>query len=302
MKKGFLISIFLLAFFTSNAQIAENTIENGNAKIHYAIVGQGKPMLMLVGGPGFSYDYLIPVALELSKNFKCILIDARGEGKSVVPIYDSTNVNIALTMGDFEYLRRSLGIDNWIVFGHSVGGMLASIYAVYFPKSVSGLILVGSGGLNSDLWQYYGDNIGCRLLPSDKERTAYWSDSSIYANNPAKAEIEVLKAIGPAFFYDRKNSLLVTEKFDYKTYSPDASRLISADQLKYDVTERSKSFEKPVLVIQGRQDQVGESIPQILSRTYPNSKLVFINKCGHFPWIEQPKEFYDSILSYFHKL
>lgn len=46
------------------------------------------------------------------------------------------------TVADFEALRRSLGVDTWVLLGHSFGGLLAVEYARRHPEATSGLILV----------------------------------------------------------------------------------------------------------------------------------------------------------------
>jgi proline iminopeptidase len=44
-----------------------------------------------------------------------------------------------------------------------------------------------------------------------------------------------------------------------------------------------------VLIVQGRQDVLGESTPREIHRVLPQSRVEFIERCGHFPWIEQPR-------------
>ena len=297
--KTFLQTLFFfLLVSNAQAQPSDQIIERGGAKIHYRIVGDGKPILLIGGGPGFSLDYMVPVADQLSKSFKCILLDQRGTGKSVVQNYDTTNINISATLEDIEFLRNYLGYEDWILLGHSVGGFLASKYASAYPQSVSAIILVGTTGFNMRLWNYFTDNIWSRLLPSDKELVEYWSDSIIVANDFRRARFEYQKAIMPAYFYDRKNSLLLTQQIKPEYWNIDVWWLILSNMDKIDLSEISKSYNKPVLVLHGRQDPVGESIPLVVSQNYPNSKLVFIEQAGHFPWLEQPEVFTDAIISF----
>lgn len=290
--------IFFLFVSSAQAQPSDQTIEHKGVKIHYAIVGDGKPILLLSGGPGFSLDYMAPVADQLSNSFQCILLDQRGTGKSIVPIYDTNYINISATLEDIEFLRKHLGYDEWIVLGHSYGGFLASKYALVYPGSVPKIILVGTAGLNTRLWDYLGDNIWSRLLPSDKELAEYWTDSIIVADDFRRARFEYQKAIMPAYFYDRKNSLLFTQKMKPEDWNIDVFRFIWFDMNKIDLSQISRSYNNPVLVLHGRQDPIGESIPLIVSRTYPNSKLVFIEQAGHLPWLEQPEVFTDAIISF----
>ncbi|HEY9165921.1 MAG TPA: alpha/beta hydrolase [Candidatus Kryptonia bacterium] len=295
MTKVFLFVVSFFLFHNVQCQALDTTIEHNDAKIHFKTVGEGRPILLLAGGPGLSFDYLVPVAQGLAKSFRCILVDERGTGKSAVQTYDTTTITVSLTIEDLEYLRNYLGYKDWFVLGSSVGGYVASSYACAYPKSVSALVLVGSAGFNSSLWAYYGANIWCRLLPSDQQLSESWSDSAVVAKDPRHAGMEYLKAILPAFFYDRLNCVRWMPYMKDEWYNLDVANLISHDMAKDDITEKSRAYKNPVLVLQGRQDQVGESMPYIISQTYPNSKLVFINKCGHLPWLEQPKIFYDAV-------
>ena len=295
-----LLQTLLLFLFVSvtQAQSSDQIIEHNGAKIHYKIVGDGIPILLLSGGPGFSLDYMTPIADLLSNSFQCILLDQRGTGKSIVPTYDTNYINISATLEDIEFLRKHLGYEEWIVLGHSVGCFLASKYASEYPGSVSTIILVGTAGLNTSLWDYFGDNLWSRLLPSDKELAEYWTDSIIVANDFRHARFEYQKAIMPAYFYERKNSLLFTQKMKPEDWNIDVWWFIWDDMIKIELSEVSSRFDKPVLVLHGRQDPVGELIPFVVSQTYPNSKLVFIERSGHLPWLEQPEVFTEAIISY----
>ncbi|MGA2624912.1 MAG: alpha/beta hydrolase [Bacteroidota bacterium] len=301
MRKLTLLIVCFLFVSSVHAQTSDQIVDHAGAKIHYKILGDGKPVLLLSGGPGFSSDYLTPLAQGLSKYFRCILLDERGTGKSIVATYDTTTITISLTIDDIEYLRKSLGYEQWAVLGHSVGGFIASAYACTYPSSASTLVLIGSAGFNAGLWKYYDANIWCRLLPSDKDLSRYWEDSTIVAKDPRHAAVEQQKAVLPAYFYDRKKSLLVSQQIKDEEYNPYVDNLISRDMDKTDISEKSRTYKNPVLVLQGRQDQVGESMPYIISQTYPNSKLVFINRCGHFPWIEQPTAFFDTVRAFLNK-
>jgi proline iminopeptidase len=301
--KIFIQTFFLFLFVSSTqAQPLDQSIEHNGVKIHYTIIGAGKPILFLSGGPGFSLDYMVPIADLLSNSFQCILLDQRGTGKSIVPIYDTNFINISGTLEDIEFLRKKLGYEEWIVLGHSYGGLLASKYASEYPGSISKIILVGTAGLNTSLWDYFRDNLWSRLLPSDKELAEYWSDSIIVANDFKRAKFEYQKAFFPSYFYNRKNSLLLTEKLKPEDWNIDVWWFIWDDMDNIDLSEISRSYNEPVLVLHGRQDPIGELIPYVVSQTYPNSKLVFIEQAGHFPWLEQPEVFTEAIISFLNNL
>ena len=46
-------------------------IVNEDGKIFYKVIGEGKPILFIHGGPGLTHNYFLPHFLELAKlNYK----------------------------------------------------------------------------------------------------------------------------------------------------------------------------------------------------------------------------------------
>lgn len=265
--------------------------------IYYRIFGDGEPVLIVGGGPGDVSERALGVCELLSKSYRCILVDQRGTGLSSPSTYDSTTISIALTLDDFEAIRTALGYKDWAALGTSYGGYLVSLYAAFYPESISSIILVGTIGLNTDVFAYFGDNIKSRLYPTDLEVMEYWKDSSVMAKDPQKAQVERIRAMMPAYFYDRRKSLLVSQTMQLTDFNFEVGHWIFEDIAKrrLDLTKLGKLYAGPVLILHGRQDPLGESVPQSVSNFYENSKLVFIERCGHYSWVEQPDAFYLAI-------
>ena len=59
---------------------------------------------------------------------------------------------------------------------------------------------------------------------------------------------------------------------------------------KYDIRPKLRSIAAPVLLLQGRQDLAGEANICEAHSLIRNSRLAFIDKCGHLPWLEQPEQ------------
>jgi proline iminopeptidase len=293
-----LLLIFLFAGSISEVYLAQyNKIENSGIEIYYRIFGKGTPILILGGGPGDNSNRYLSLCELLSKNFQCILVDQRGIGKSMPTVLDSTTITIELTLSDFEKLRKRLGINQWVVLGFSYGGYLASQYAYHYPASISKLILLGSIGLNTNVFNYFADNITSKLSDEDIAQFDYWSDSLRISADPHHALVERIRARMPGYFYNRNKSLLVSQVIKDADFNFELGKWIWGDIQKRDLNlEKVKSrFDKPVFILQGRQDPVGELIPFKLSMYYKNAKLIFIEKCGHYSWIEQPEIVFKSI-------
>ncbi|MDD4052293.1 MAG: alpha/beta hydrolase [candidate division Zixibacteria bacterium] len=292
------VLLFMAVIMLANEGSAQyQKVNSHGLDIYFRIFGKGTPILIVGGGPGDVSDRVLGICDLLSQSYQCILVDQRGTGLSSPTKYDSTTISVALTLDDFETIRTSLGYKDWVVLGASYGGYLASLYAADYPASISSIIFVGTAGLNMDLFAYFLDNIMVRLQPADIEVIKYWDDSAIMAQDPQKAQVEQIRAMMPAYFYDRNKSLLVSEPMELTDFNFDVGRWIFADigKRNLDLTKMGLSYDKPVLILHGRQDPMGESIPQIVSRFYAKSKLVFLERCGHYSWVEQPEPFYAAI-------
>jgi proline iminopeptidase len=92
--------------------------------------GTGIPLLTM-HGPGFDHTVLRPWLDPLDEDFELIYYDHRGCGRS--RRQDLSAVTDGTWVEDAEALRKTLGLDKAIVFGHSYGGCLAQEYALTFP-------------------------------------------------------------------------------------------------------------------------------------------------------------------------
>ena len=101
----------------------------------------------------------------------------------------------------------------------------------------------------------------------------------------------------PGYFYDREKSLIVSQSMKDSDFNFEVGPWIWRDIIDndMDLTKQTSNFDKPVLIIHGRQDPVGESVAVTLSDHYKYSTLVFVEKAGHYSWIEQPDHVHDSI-------
>ncbi len=111
--------------------MSQGFITSNGLKLYYEIVGQGRPLLLLNGGPGFSHAYLQSLS-ALKDDAQLIFFDQRGTGRSDKA--DPHDYTVDANVEDVEQLRQQLGLDDFILFGHSWGGMLAQAYICKYPS------------------------------------------------------------------------------------------------------------------------------------------------------------------------
>jgi pimeloyl-ACP methyl ester carboxylesterase len=112
----------------------------------YQDTGQGQAVLFLHGFMGESgcWRSLIP---QLQPHYRCISLDLLGFGESAKPMI---RYNIAKLVEFVRSFVTALGLKSVSLVGHSLGGWVASAYALSDPASVDALILVAPAGIRDD--------------------------------------------------------------------------------------------------------------------------------------------------------
>ncbi|HYK17753.1 MAG TPA: alpha/beta hydrolase [Bryobacteraceae bacterium] len=288
-----LLALLLAAVPVRAEEPQDARITNAGLEIHYRVFGTGAPILILSGGPGFDCDYLIPLAGDLGKTHRAILVDLRGTGRSVPVAISHDTVNLKLTLSDLEAVREQLGLRRWTVLGHSAGAVLAMAYATNYPASIQSMLLVNSGPIRRASGAAEMDNLAMHLTPQEREEMA---------RSGAKDFGSLFKFLVPGYFYDRAHIAELPPVFSPANFHEATANLMAADLFagSGDLRSGLKDFSQPVLVIAGRQDPCDPAMQYEIHLALKNSTLRLLDKCGHFSWIEQRDEFY-SVVSEFLK-
>lgn len=124
------------------------TVEVHNQTVHYREWGSGETtLLMLHGWPADSTHYKELGPLLAKKNLRVIVPDLPGWGNTPVPPQAWTVSDYRDWVHDFI---KSLGIEQFILFGHSFGGRVSIKYAIKYPYDLKGLVLCASAGIKPD--------------------------------------------------------------------------------------------------------------------------------------------------------
>jgi proline iminopeptidase len=117
-------------------------VVGGKYKVWTKRIGSGPiKVLLLHGGPGFSHDYLEAMESFLPQaGIEMYYYDQLGCGNSDQPD-DASLWTLARYTQEVEEVRRALGLENFVLFGHSWGGILALEYALNHQESLRGLVI-----------------------------------------------------------------------------------------------------------------------------------------------------------------
>ena len=115
------------------------TFVNG-IKLYYETYGKGEPLLLLHGNSVSIESFRLQIP-ELSKYYKVIAVDTRGQGKSSE---DGKQYSYDLFADDMNALLNELKLDSINVVGWSDGGNTGLIMAIKYPKKVRRLVTMGA--------------------------------------------------------------------------------------------------------------------------------------------------------------
>lgn len=262
-------------------------------------------VVVLFHGKNFSAAYWTTTIRALNQaGYRVIAPDQVGFGKSSKP--EAYQYSFAGLSTNTRELLESLGVERSAIVGHSMGGMLATRYALTFPEAVERLVLVNPIGLEDyaalvpyrpvDFWYR-------RELENTPDKIREYQKNSYFAG-VWKPEYEPLIELSAGF-----------------TRHPDYPRVAWASALTYDmiltqpIAGALPSLKVPTLLIIGLRDrtalgkdlvppeqreQLGryEELAPRAASAIPGAKLVGLPGVGHLPQVEAFEAYRDALLDF----
>lgn len=267
-------------------------------RLYYEMCGnpKGKPVVYLHGGPGggcseHSRRFFNP------KVWNIILFDQRGSGRSKP--FGSTKANTtAKLVEDIRKLLQFLRMEKAFLFGGSWGSTLALVYAIKYPKTVSGMLLRGVflsrdrdvRGTYDDGGLYFPDALERlkSLVPQScrqdtKKMMAYYlgkmksKDIRIaekYAFEWAYYEMSMIK-LGST----KKEVLKTFKDFNYLSLAIMETHFLKSNCFLPEnyILKNAHRLKMPVSIVQGRYDTICAPVQAwLLHKALPQSRLSFV--------------------------
>jgi proline iminopeptidase len=117
-------------------------VVNGKYKVWTKRIGSGPlKVLVLHGGPGFSHEYLEALESFLPQaGIEMYYYDQLGCNNSDQP-EDTSLWTLDRYVEEVEEVRVALGLEQFVLYGHSWGGLLGMEYALRHQQHLRGLVL-----------------------------------------------------------------------------------------------------------------------------------------------------------------
>ena len=272
--------------------------------IHFEQVGSGDTLVLLAGGPGFTPVSVKPVCDELARTRRCVLLHQRGTGLSTAAADRPDAITLRRFVADIDALRQALALERVTLVGHSWGGMLAMAYAAAHPDQTRAIVLIASGGPTLDYMSWYDKNAQARVNEQDKAIAAYWEGQRASGADPVRVAAGLLAAGMSSTFHDRTKVRELADSLGDRAFNSVVFDQMMQDlrSTGYDLRAPLRSFSRPVLIVQGRQDPI--ATVETLRRTFPSARPVveLVENAGHFLWLEQPLPLFRAVASFLGKL
>lgn len=262
--------------------MTEFYIKLSGIKICYEVHGRGYPIILIHGFGARKEGFKCQIP-ALSKQFKVIIFDNRGVGKSERVDKPYTMETLA---DDIQGLLDFLEIKKTHILGTSMGGLIAQQFILQYPEYVKKLVLVNT-------ISRVPDNVGLdilkrnrleqlELIKKDPEK-AFWDNAHIWFYYKYRKE---LKANPKRKFFGiwsaedeiRESTLLMPTPRDIELQIEVIKRFNTLDRL--------HEIDNHTLLLAASHDKVCPKITiEEMHKRIPNSIFKVIEKAGH----ESPK-------------
>lgn len=255
--------------------------------VYYRRRGAGFPLLLLHGWGGSSH-YWRSTLDRLGTTHDVIAPDLPGFGDS--PPLEGKHAG-GQHMADMVIaFADQLGLTQFDLNGHSFSAGVAAFVAARYPTRVRRLVLTSFSTFRTELER--------RIVDQVHRVMSLW----MALRRPWMAERRMFyRTVSSRFFYRTPNDdALLRESFmDFMKMDRRTALESAASSGDPAINLALRQISAPTLIIGSRQDNImpPAGTPKA-AELVSNSRLVWIERCGHLPMIEQP-EIYHRLLAEF---
>jgi pimeloyl-ACP methyl ester carboxylesterase len=247
-------------------------------RIHYIDVGQGPVVVLVHGANGNIRDWTFSMVDRLKDRYRVIAIDRPGHGYSQRPNSDGANpaTQARLIAGVLD----QLGINRYVLAGHSWGGAVVTAWGLQRPEQVAGMMVLAGATYSWNGGPGLLYTLGASPLGGVVNAVAR---SYVSGDRAASMVSEVFKPNAmPAGYADYIGVELALRPDTFIWNAEDIKRL--SDFLAVQ-SQRYVELTMPMEVIHGDADKTVlfdiHSVP--LAATAPNARLTKLAGVGHMP-------------------
>ena len=231
----------------------------GGWPISYEAAGKGEPVVLVHGLSGSTRWWSRNVS-AIAERYRIYLVDLPGFGtmRSLRRWFV-----LAETATWLSEWMEAAGLERAHLVGHSMGGYISIRLAARRPELVRRLVLVAPAG-----------------VPAERSMLGHLVPLLLAAHYATPAFMPVLVR-------------------DAMRMGPTTLWRAARDLLTEDVREDLRNIEASTLLVWGENDPlIPPAVGDLLREEIPNSRLLLLQRAGHVPMFDQPKEFDAALLAF----
>lgn len=258
----------------------------------YYEAGKGDKTIVFIHGLGSNMLAWKKNIEVLKDDFRCIIIDLPGYGKSSKNPHSGLMSFYADKVMEFV---DKLNLGKVTLAGHSMGGQIAIVAALSYPDKIEKIILVDPAGFeqfHSGQRMWFKEVMTPDLVRSTTLEGIETNLATNFYNLPKDAQ----------FMIDDRIAIRTAKDFDF--YCLAVSRSV-AGMVEEPVFDKLSEIKTPTLIFFGENDNLipnrylnpGRTvdIAKAGAGAIKNSKLIMVPKCGHFMMFEKPEVFNNGV-------
>jgi pimeloyl-ACP methyl ester carboxylesterase len=278
----------LVAQFAPDTRVSRIRWSQGETQL--LELGEGPPLLLVHGGGDGSFEW-VPILSALARNRRVLVVDRPGHG--LADPFDYKGVDLLEHARTFlRDILDALDLPTADIAANSIGGLLATAFALDTPQRVSRLVLVGAPvGVARDAplllrlmsLPLLGQTLGRLLMrnPTRDGNRKFWGEIQVaHPERLADALLDLDVA------HTRRNLDSILSLIRCVGRGIRGGHLVLGD--------RWQALKVPTLYLGGERDVFArpkfEKALQAIAEGNPNVRLLRIPDAGHLPWLDEPEQ------------
>lgn len=277
--------------------IVDETVEVGTQTVRYLSSGTEGPAIILLHGWPQSADEFREIMPELSEHYSIYAPDLSGIGGTTAPDQRWDKASLA---SDVKAFADQLGLENPLVVGHDIGGMVAYAYARQYPDDLAGVAILDVPipglapaddiAISPFAWHYdFHNQVGLAETLVDGQQEDYFTYFiGKNAANPDAVSADDIAIYAKA--YGSRDSLQAGFEL-YRAFDEDAAFF----------NAKTEELNIPMLVV-GAEFSTAAALPMMAQsfadRGVTDVRTLVIEDSGHWLAEEQPAATLEAIRTF----
>jgi proline iminopeptidase len=266
-------------------------------------------VLLLHGGPGATHDYFEAFdSFFPAEGVEYYYYDQLGSGRSDNPA-DPAFWDLDRYVGEVDQVRKALGLgpDNFVLLGHSWGGVLAIEYALAHQDQLKAVIISNMMS-SAPAYNKYADEVLSPLMNQEDLKEIRAMEAAEDFANPRYEELLVrsyyvdhILRMDPAEWPEPVVFAFANINHDLYRTMQGPSELGMWDEAKlaqWDRTDDLSRINTPALVIGGRHDTMDPEFLKSMAERMPNGQSYICEQGSHMALYDDQESYFGALIAF----